>query len=280
MGVIKNQSPHYLVAFDGEAWHILGMTAKSTGDAPPQTRSRATVTYPYHPLDLCLKLAEAVREIGNGRQDVDKSLLAARLNINEQSPDFRQKIASAKTYGMIDGKSALQLTETAKSYFFPTNDPEKEKAIALLKFYSSPGAYGALIEAYDGSKPPPMEVLANILGQKYNIPESWVNRIATWFLRAGVTAGAIQSDGFLRYRAKLQSLGASGGAPILPAQGGNYQHLQPAPIGLSSDDGNEQFGVIVWKYPFQGKMLRIETPENLTNEIWEKLNRYIQVLKP
>jgi len=27
-------------------------------------------------------------------------------------------------------------------------------------------------------------------------------------------------------------------------------------------------------------MLRIETPENMTKEIWEKLNKYIQVLQP
>jgi hypothetical protein len=26
--------------------------------------------------------------------------------------------------------------------------------------------------------------------------------------------------------------------------------------------------------------VRVETPEDLTNEIWEKLNRYIQAIKP
>jgi hypothetical protein len=253
------------------------MTAKSQGDAPPQARTRtATVSYPYHPLDLCLALADAVREIGNGRQDVDKSLLAAHLKVDEQAADFRQKIASAKTYGMIDGKATLQLTEAAKSYFFPTQDPEREKAQALLKFFASPGAFNALIDAHDGSKPPSQEIVANIFSQKYGVPGSWASRVAGWFFRAGVTAGAIQPDGFLRYKAKVQSLGGGvtmfAGVPVPPVP------LPTLPSPLAREVREEaREDVSVWTH---GKSIRVETPENLTEEMWEKLNRYIQAIKP
>ena len=45
-------------------------------------------------------------------------------------------------------------------------------------------------------------------------------------------------------------------------------------------DDIDQEGVIVWKYPFKGKMLRIETPEDITSDLWNKLKRYIEVLQP
>lgn len=256
------------------------MTAKSEGRAPQNKRPRtATVTYPYHPLDLCIKFAEAVKQIGNGRQDVDKSVLASHLKLDEKSGDFAQKIASSKTYGLLDGKSALQLTDAARSYFIPTVNPDKEKAAALLKFFSSPGAFQVLIEAHDGSKPPGSEIMGNVLGQTYGIPESWTRRVAAFFLRAGISAGAIEPDGFLRYNAKVKALGMANplinGTIQMPTPDANVIPPKVDPPAEPKD--NTQEGVVVWKH---GKNLRVETPENLTIEIWEKLNKYIQAIKP
>src|SRR5690606_32184278 len=123
----------------------------------------ATVTYPYHSLESCLKLAEAVKQIGNGRQDVDKSLLASHLKADEKSGEFAQKIASSKTYGMIDGKGVFQLSDAARSYFLPTSDPEVSRKAALLKFLASPGAFKMFIDRYDGSKLESLEIMGNIL---------------------------------------------------------------------------------------------------------------------
>ncbi|HWY31241.1 MAG TPA: hypothetical protein VNX46_10820, partial [Candidatus Acidoferrum sp.] len=101
------------------AYYAYMTTAKSESGESQAKRTRtvtATVTYPYHPIELCLELAKAIREIGNGRSEVTKSQLAHRLGVSEQSSDFAQKIASTKAYGMIDGRTALQLTEISRQY--------------------------------------------------------------------------------------------------------------------------------------------------------------------
>jgi hypothetical protein len=46
------------------------------------------------------------------------------------------------------------------------------------------------------------------------------------------------------------------------------------------DPEDDHEGIVVWKYPFKGKMFRIETPENISVELCEKLKKYIDVLKP
>src|SRR2546430_8505752 len=102
------------------------------GSVPKQKRTRtATVSYPYHPLALCLDVAKAVREIGNGKTEVSRSLLASHLGVDEKSADFAQKLASSKCYGLIEGRSSFRLTELALGIYFPTEDSEREKRIAL-----------------------------------------------------------------------------------------------------------------------------------------------------
>jgi hypothetical protein len=256
------------------------MTAKSQGGAPSQKRTRtATVTYPYHSLESCLKLAEAVKQIGNGRQDVDKSLLASHLKADEQSGEFAQKIASSKTYGMIEGKGVFQLSEAARAYFLPTTDPEASRKSALFKFLSTPGAFKALIDRYDGSRLESLEIMGNILSQSYGVPNSWSARVAAFFSRSASFVGALGPDSCLRYKAQTLSVGNgepnAGNPPSKPKE----RDLLP-PNNDTEDGTTDQSGVIVWKYPVQGMTLRVETPENMTKEIWEKLNKYIQVLKP
>jgi len=257
-------------------------------DMAKRTRERtSSVSYPYHPLSLCLDIGEAVREIGNAKSEVSKSLLAHRLQVPEKSGEFSQKLASAKCYGIIEGKSAFNLTAVAKSYFFPTNDPDTERKVALLKFFSSPGAFSRLLSKYDGVRPPSLEVLGNVLHQEMGIPDSWKTRIAKFFTRSAEFSGALDSSGFLRHQALLETL-ASGAA----IQSRNYSEQSDtyASAPLASVKKHPQVvvetpledpvGVVVWTYPCDGKRLRIETPENMTMEVWEKLRRYLDVVKP
>ena len=260
-------------------------TAKSETGAPQRAWVvKATVTYPYHPLELCIELAKAVREIGNGRTEVTKSQLAHRLGVSEQSSDFAAKVASGKTYGLIDGRITLQLTEVARQYFFPTEEGDHIKKRCLFKFFASPGLFKELIDLYDGSKPPSVQIISNLVGEKYGIPESWKGRIASYFLKSATYIGAMQPDGFLRFKAQLDGLVADSSDDPLPKDPSDM-------VGDSSSNSGKvtasfekerkpQQGVIVWTYPCGDKMLRIETPENMTKEIWEKLNKYIQVLQP
>ena len=256
-------------------------TTKSEVGAPQSKRTRtATVTYPYHPLELCIPIAETVKRIGNGRSDVSNSKLASSLGVSEQSADFAQKIASSKTFGLIHGKSTFLLTETAREFFFPTENAEISKKKSLLRFFDSPGAYHALIERYDGTIPPSMEIMGNVLHKEFGIPESWRLRVAAQFLRSAMTAGVMGNDGYLRFKATSQQMGiaASNASPKkmdAPQVVGDLELPKNPP-----EDRLQQDGIIVWTYPCAGKFLRVETPEKMTQEIWEKLNKYIQILQP
>ena len=165
------------------------MTAKSKPAVVPAKRNRSSVSYPYHSLALCVDLAKGVREIGNGKQEVSRSLLASHLKIAESSGDFAQKIASTKTYGLIDGRGTFRLTDLSIGLFFPTSDPEREKKIALLQAVAQPGAFAALLDRFDGSRPPTHELMGNVLGREIGIPESWKMRVATFFIKSMETAG-------------------------------------------------------------------------------------------
>jgi hypothetical protein len=267
------------------------MTAKPNPSSSPAKRSRtSTVSYPYHPIALCLDLAKGVREIGNGKQEVSRSLLASHLKIDENAADFSQKIASTKTYGLIDGRGTFKLTELSMGLFFPTADPEREKKIALLQAAAQPGAFAALLQRYDGSKPPSQELIGNVLSQQMGIPESWKMRVATFFIKSMEASGALGPDGFLRHAAELEKArqATTGGAAPTGTEpdrkvynnGATAGGRTSGNVGNMTQDESEQLGVIVWKYPYKGKSLRVETPEDMSREVWEKLNRYITVLEP
>ena len=265
---------------------IGAMTAKSTTIS--KRKVRATVSYPYHTLSTCLEIAAGVKDIGNGKKEVSRTLLASHLKLDEKSGDFAQKLASTKCYGLIDGRSDFKLTDLSMGLYFPTEDPERQRRTALLQAARNPGAFSALLEKYDGSKPPSQELMGNVLSQEMGIPESWKLRIATYFIKAMETAGAISSDGFLRHKAEMETVLSSTGQQRAPdAISGIHGHAAKKP-GLAEEqrrtslptDDIDQEGVIVWKYPFKGKTLRIETPEDITHELWNKLKRYIEVLEP
>lgn len=245
-------------------------------------------SYPYHPLNLCMVVGNAVRDIGNGKSDVSKSLLASRLGISEASADFATKLASAKTFGIIEGKSSFSLTSLAKDYYLPTRNPERQKKLCLLKFLQEPGAFARLISQFDGTKPD-MEIIANVLHRDMGVPDSWKSRVARFFMRSVEFAGGIDSGGFLRVKAGIQVLEGDDYEDDLSAVD-EPQNPFSNPSRTSKSQGGPQGnprereelpeGTVVWTYPCEGGILRIETPEKLTKEAWAKLKRYIDVLEP
>jgi hypothetical protein len=264
--------------------------AKST--TPNQVRKRertATAAYPYHPLQLCVDIGAAVREIGNGKSEVSTSMLAARLKVPEVSGDFTTKLVSAKRYGIIEGKTSFTLTAAAKRYFFPTKDPASEKRAALLGFFASPEAFSRLIELYDGSRLD-LEIMGNMLHQEMGIPDSWKSRIAKFFVRSAEFVGAIDSSGILRFRANSEGLNDYSSLSshsinqdddaIDEPEDRTDRPVKERRRDIVRDVDDSPEGIVVWSYPCEGRKLRIETPENITMDTWQKLNRYMQVIKP
>ena len=230
-----------------------------------------------------------MREIGNGKAEVSKSLLAARLKVSETSGDFITKIASAKCYGIIEGKTSFTLTPAARTYFFPTVNIEREKKQSVMTFFASPGAFAKLIETYDGSKPD-LVLMGNVLHEEMGIPDSWKGRVAKFFMRSAEYAGAIDSGGFLRFKAHRETIaqgiedqGDDADDREIHhdrSSGSNSSGRTPARREALRHVPQDSPDVAVWTYPCGDLNLRIETPKQLTTEVWEKLMRYMEVIKP
>jgi hypothetical protein len=156
-------------------------------------------SYPYSPLQTALVVAEAVKQLGGNKTSVPKSLLASTLKEDEKSQGFAFKIASTKSFGLIEGRSAYTLTENAKRYFFPTSNTDKIEASLL--FLQTPSGFAEIIKRFDGQKLPEPQMLANIFHTQLHVPESWAVRAASFFLRSAQHIGVVDEQGFLRFDA-------------------------------------------------------------------------------
>src|SRR5437867_3120608 len=108
-------------------------------NAEADNKSDAGVSYPYVPLAACIKVAQAINDLGGGKAPVSKSLLASTLKEDEKSQTLQFKIGAAKVFGLIDGRSAFRLTPTSLKFFLPTS--QNDKQVALIEFLEHPRAF-------------------------------------------------------------------------------------------------------------------------------------------
>jgi hypothetical protein len=259
----------------------------------------AGATYPYCALDVCLQLAEAVKGLGGGGKiAVSKSLLASSLQVDEHSQTLTFKLASTKAFGLIQGRSQFNLTETAKEYFFPTDD--KRRNYPLLECLERPRAFSHLIQRFDGSKLPESDILANILHRECDVPESWKQRVAKFFVQSSKTASAIDGQGFLRFRAAqsgqlanqnpmdetvsvIQSENERLASEASEVSNGTQVPL-PAPQKPTVGRLNAAFEIftITRMDDETGLQSRIyaEVPKGLTPSLWNLLDSWVKSIKP
>jgi hypothetical protein len=272
--------------------------AKTKNDSELPRRETA---YPYYPFRTSLKLAEAVKSCGGKREGVPKDVLADALKMGESSPSFAQVLASAKCFGMIEGRGSYRLTEDGVRYFFPTEDNESLKA--KLSFFARPTAFRLLVDRFDGDRLPEAPVLANILLRHGKVPKSWVGRAASLFMDAVNELGLIDEGGRLRYAVALKK--ATRDSPVAPAaheafpekvpfhqreihefarptvrpgQSSDPQESSPAPA--TGSEPRPEYRTNVWSFREAGGMVRVESPDPLPRVLWERLKRYVDVLEP
>ena len=241
--------------------------------------TKDTMSVPSYPLvgfSNALEVARAVSEAGGAKADVQKALIASHLQTSHTSGAFLQRLASARSYRMIEGRGSYRLTPEGVSYFLPATQGDSKRA--LLSFLSSPPAFSDIIKRFDGTKLPSVDMLANVLHREINVPESWKGRIASFFIKAAQSAGALDSQGFLRYRAGLQTMETQ------PQRHSNEPapHLEP-PTPSASPPAHQQFseGKDALIFSVGDQTVRLETPKgDLSRPLWEKLNKFVKALEP
>jgi hypothetical protein len=239
-----------------------------------------TQRYPLFGLNNSLPVAAAVRDAGGVNSEVSKAVIAGTLKCSATSGAFLQRIASARAWGLIEGRGSYRLSEAAKHFYFPTT--EKGKRLALMSFLGAPPVFRELLKRLDGNRIPTRELLSNILHRESGVPDSWKARVAGFFLHAAEMVGAMDAQGFLRYAANQQSQPAT--TTSLHNDTGHEdaftaESASPIQPQVTAERSVPE-GVDVWNYSHKGKSVRLETPSDLPLALWQKLNQYLQVLKP
>lgn len=251
-----------------------------------------------------MKLAEVVKTHGGNSAFVPKSIIARELQMDQTSSNFSQVVASAKTYGLVEGHLELRLTPVACDYFFPLSEDARHSA--ELEFLSAPPAFQHLLERYDGSRLPSTSIINNELGRNCGVPDTWRTRATSFFLGAAQDLGVIDGGNFLRYAAAKHSAGnytpqgtteglepvVTENVPLAVAVGrmnappirGTIETTRPEPQSWSptaADFMPEVRGQNVWVYrDTEGGTVRLETPEKMSKALWDRLKAYLEILKP
>jgi hypothetical protein len=234
---------------------------------------RSGGNYPYYPLAVCLPIADAVKSLGGGKTPVSKSLLASSLKEDERSQTISFKLASAKSFGLIEGRTNFSLTEIAKRYYFPTDESDRQNA--LLDFLSYPPAFKKLIERFDGSKLPPADIIGNILHRELGVPQSWKDRVAGFFIRSAQGVAAIDEQGHLRIKASRDGRAAS-----VPAAEPEISLPPPELIRQRRIAGHLNVDPKTWSQTEDNRTIFVEHPRDINMQEWQGLNQYVQRIKP
>ncbi len=241
---------------------------------------RELASYPYLSLASALKISDSIKDLGGARVQIRKSVLASHLKEAEKSAALQQRIAAARSFGLIEGRSAYALTDIAKRYYFPTT--EGEKALALAESLASPSAFRELIARFDGGRIPTREIIANILHRELNVPDSWKERVASFFVNSAELAGVLDEGDFLRFRAKKEGLlsKVDAGVGLTPME--NHTEVPTALLSTSTPKNyaDDRADFNVWDFSLSGQIIKLITPTNLDKSLWDKLNGYVQLLKP
>ena len=145
--------------------------------------------------------------------------------------------------------------------------------MAQLAFLASPPVFHEIIKRFDGNKLPAPTMLANILHREYGVSNSWKDRVASSFVKAAQIVGAIDGQNFLRYGASLHHMESplsQSGPTDSPALAGDAARPRPSAV----PGGNS------WLFQQEGQFVRVESSAELSPALWQKLNAYVQVLKP
>ena len=115
-----------------------------------QRRARSTIQFPYGDLDDAVAVARVIHQNFGEQCGLDQ--LAPRMgHDNIQSGAFQGKIATARTFGLIEvSRQVASLTPLGRNIV----DPQRERQARIEAFLAVP-LYKALYEKYKGHQLPP-----------------------------------------------------------------------------------------------------------------------------
>jgi hypothetical protein len=257
---------------------MLSMAKQNT--TPHQATDRRPGGYPFNSYSTCARFLQTLRECGGASGHVPKSVIASALGVGDSSSGFYSLLASAKTFGMIEGNRDISMSTTARDYVLP--DSESQRRLAELSFFEAPAAFRFLIERFDGHELPASVRIGAILLKGNMAPESWAQRVATFFLSMADDLKLIDRGflrlGVARHEATNGRLGPR--VPLDDAGGRTEPRIHEIriadTIGVSAPTSTTCTTSTTWEHAG----VRVTTPEPLAPEVWIKLKKYVEMLEP
>jgi hypothetical protein len=123
-----------------------GTTPSTDGESE---RERSTIGFPYGDLDDAIAVAKGVQAVGGSSCDWDQ--LAAQLNQAGSGGGFRQRLLTAKTFGLVTyAQQRISLTPLGSQIC----DPKRERIARADAFLTVP-LYRSVFERFRGGVLPP-----------------------------------------------------------------------------------------------------------------------------
>jgi hypothetical protein len=163
------------------------LTAVGSGDAlPPQKRAASTIAFPY------TDLAEAEKAVahvaGSGGQCRPEQLSAWLGHRTLNSGAFRNKVAAAKLFGVLEGRRNLILLADLGRRLA---DPESVRQARVEAFLAVP-LYRTLVESWQGKRMPGVMGL-ELEMLRLGVARTQVQAARQAFLRSAEQAGFLES---------------------------------------------------------------------------------------
>jgi len=183
--------------------------------AEDKKRDRGTIEFPYNALDSAIELAKAVHHVGGSSCQWDQ--LGAKLNMAADGGSFRQRVMSARTFGLISYAGGV-VTLTALGT--QINDPDQEQAAKVASFLTVP-LYKRVYEDFkNGTLPGPtgLETAMVTMG----VPPKQKSKARQAFTKSATEAGffAFGSNRLVSPAIKPVAAAKPAVAPPDPKRGG------------------------------------------------------------
>jgi len=129
-------------------------------------RVRSPYLFPAYDFGLAKQIAETVENSGGG--NLSEETLAITLRLSTKSSGFQLKTLTARQFGLLTKHgNLLSTTPLAKSIFKPTDENEKQRALAQ-SFLHLP-LFREVANRFKGQPLPQGETLRNVLEREFKI---------------------------------------------------------------------------------------------------------------
>lgn len=203
------------------------MASEHVEEGQERSTVRSTIGFPYGDLQDAISVALALHDHYGGRATADQ--LAAALNSTVKSGTFRLRMATARTFGVIEGKGTISLSELGRRIVDPATEAQA-RAEAFLRV----PLYAAVYESHKGATLPGDRGLEAEM-RELGVIAKQVGKARQAFQRSADQAGFFgQGKGRLVAPASAPMVApAPEGAPRSPRpQGGGLDTADPLIIGL------------------------------------------------